>query len=207
VIGEASDGEEAVAAIVRLLPDLLLLEAEISKLNAIEVLERLALERVSVQTILLVPAAHGIRIEHAIGLGVRGVVLRSSATELLMKSIRCVLDGQFWLNRDTMTETMNVARQVSDSRFGLTKREKVLIAEITEGSCNKDIASKFSISEMTVKRHLVNIFDKVGVSSRLELAVFAMHHGLGQHYPSPQQVIAPLVAKKSARKLQTVRAV
>jgi DNA-binding NarL/FixJ family response regulator len=63
-------------------------------------------------------------------------------------------------------------------RFGLTKREMQIVPLIVAGCTNKDIAQQFSLSEDTVKHHLTNIFDKVGVSTRLELALFALHHKL-----------------------------
>ncbi len=64
--------------------------------------------------------------------------------------------------------------------FGLTPRELQIVAAVVEGRTNKDIGEKFSISEETVKRHLTNVFDKLGLSTRLELALFAINHGLSE---------------------------
>ena len=73
---------------------------------------------------------------------------------------------------------MNKRLQTQRKTFGLTPRELQIVAAVVEGCTNKDIAEKFSISEDTVKRHLTNIFDKLGTSNRLELALFAINHGL-----------------------------
>jgi DNA-binding NarL/FixJ family response regulator len=122
----------------------------------------------------------------ALQLGARGVVMKDAATEVLFKSIRCVMDGQYWVGREGVVNLVQTLRkmmaanneQASKKTFGLTKREFEIIGAIVGGYANKDIAREFKISEDTVKHHLTNIFDKVGVSSRLELALFAVNHKL-----------------------------
>jgi DNA-binding NarL/FixJ family response regulator len=114
------------------------------------------------------------------------VVLKETSTELLLKSIRTVVSGQFWVGREAVTDLVKVLRDLvpaagEESRrkaFGLTPRELEIVSAIVLGYTNKDIARKYSISEDTVKHHLTNIFDKVGVSNRLELALFAIEHRL-----------------------------
>ena len=77
--------------------------------------------------------------------------------------------------------------EISDiQRLGLTARERQIVAAILSGHTNKDIAQEFSISKETVKSHLSNIFDKLGVSNRLELALFAIHHQLGPEELGPR---------------------
>jgi len=177
-VGEAANGEEAFNATKKLRPDVLLLDDVMPKLSGMQVLQRLSEAHLRVQTILLVSTFNEFEVSQAIAHGARGIFYKSTATELLLKSIRCVLEGQVWIDRTTLA---GLVTHVGRSRHDLTVREKEMISAVASGSCNKEIACRFTISEKTVKRHLVNIFDKLGVSSRLELAVFAMHHGLGPH--------------------------
>src|SRR5262249_7134486 len=122
----------------------------------------------------------------ALSLGVRGVLLKDTATELLFKCIRTVVAGEYWIGRETVAE---LARHVSRNmkgrakaapsrRLELTDRERDVLAALVDGMGNREIARKFKISPVTVKHHLTNIFDKTGVSNRLELALFAVHHHL-----------------------------
>ena len=175
-VGEATNGEEAFHFATRLRPDVLLLDDLMPKLSGLQVLQRLADSQVRVRTILLMSAFSEFEISQAIARGARGIFYKSSGAQLLLKSIRCVLEGQVWIDRTTLA---GLVTNVGRSHHDLTDREREVISAVASGSCNKEIAGRFTISEKTVKRHLVNIFDKLGVSSRLELAVFAMHHGMG----------------------------
>jgi len=103
------------------------------------------------------------------------VVLKESPPELLLKSIKAIHAGEYWVGRDSLSTWARATQR----DYGLTPRELEIVSEIRSGKSNKDIAHHFSISEDTVKRHLSNIFDKLGVSSRLELAMFATTHNLG----------------------------
>jgi len=121
----------------------------------------------------------------ALRLGARGVVLKESATAVLFKCIRTVMAGQYWIGNEAVADLVKLVREITASapkrecpRNGLTPRELQVISTIVVGYSNKEIAHKFSISEDTVKHHLTNIFDKLGISSRLELATYAISHHL-----------------------------
>ena len=109
-------------------------------------------------------------------------MLKESASDMLFKSIRAVMAGQYWVVRSRIADLAAALRDLSASHpptrkhFGLTPRELEIIGVILGGYSNNDIATKFSISEKTVKHHLTNIFDKLGVSNSLELARVALHH-------------------------------
>jgi two-component system, NarL family, nitrate/nitrite response regulator NarL len=126
---------------------------------------------------------HGLEEEQS---GARGLVLKESATEVLLKSIRAVLADQYWIGREKVVDLVQALRDLTtsprdrppDKAFGLTPREREIIFAVVGGYSDKEIAQKFSLSEDTVKHHLTNIFNKTGVSNRLELAVAAIHHGL-----------------------------
>ena len=135
---------------------------------------------------MLTAAIERAQIVEALQLGARGIVLKESATQLLLKSIRSVMAGQYWVGNESVSDLVTTLRdlmvppreEARKKTFGLTPRELEIISAIVAGYTNKDIAEKFSISEQTVKHHLTNIFDKLGVSNRLELALFAVNHHL-----------------------------
>jgi len=186
VIGEASDGEEAVKLAHELKPDVLLLDLAMPRQPGLDALRELSAAATPVRTILLTVAIEKAQLVEALQLGARGVVLKETSTELLLKSIRSVVAGQYWVGREAVTDLVRVLRdlipaageEAKKKAFGLTPRELEVVSAIVLGYTNRDIARKFNISEDTVKHHLTNIFDKVGVSNRLELALFSIEHRL-----------------------------
>jgi DNA-binding NarL/FixJ family response regulator len=118
----------------------------------------------------------------AMRLGARGAVLKQSAAAILLKSIHRVHAGEIWLDNRITAEVIK-AFSASDSEPRRAKpvvsdREKQIIQLVAQGFRNKEIGERLFISEQTVKNHLHNIFDKLGVSDRLELALYAIHHRL-----------------------------
>jgi DNA-binding NarL/FixJ family response regulator len=184
VVGEAEDGDEAVRLSRSLLPDVLLLDLAMPGASGLDALNELATAPSSVKTIVLTAAIEKPEIVKALQLGAAGVVLKSSAPELLFKSVRAVMAGQHWIGREAVADLVQALRsypqtpQPPRSRFGLTARELEITSAVVSGFSNKEIAGKFDLSQDTVKHHLTNIFDKVGASNRLELALFAVHHRL-----------------------------
>jgi DNA-binding NarL/FixJ family response regulator len=152
-----------------------------------EALSRLGGNSGKVRTVLLVATIEKNQILEALLLGARGVVLKETATRQLFKSIRCVMAGEYWIGRESVSDVINTLCELSDAkpdrsdseRLGLSAREMQIVSTIVDGYTNKEIAQKYSISEQTVKHHLTSIFRKVGVSNRLELALFAIN----QHLP------------------------
>jgi two-component system, NarL family, nitrate/nitrite response regulator NarL len=114
----------------------------------------------------------------------RGVVLKQSATDLLVKSIHGVHAGEIWLDNRMTAEVMKAFSESLESGPRREKplfsdREKEIVRLVAQGFRNKEIGEKLFISEQTVKNRLHNIFDKLGVSDRrLELALYAIHHRL-----------------------------
>ncbi len=186
VIAEACDGIEAVEFVRKLKPEILLLDLAMPRRPGLEALRELSTNSVPVRVILLTAAAEREQIVEALQLGARGVVLKDCGTEVLMKSIRAVLGGEYWVGREPVSNLMQYLRGLMDSstkisrqrRFGLTPRELDIVSAVVAGYANKEIAEHFKISEDTVKHHLSNIFDKTGVSTRLELALFAVNQAL-----------------------------
>lgn len=185
IVGEASDGDEALKLVEKLKPDILLLNLLMPKKNGMEVLEALAKSGNGVRTIVLSAEAEGQEVSRAFELGARGLVLKDSAAATLFKSVRAVMAGQYWVGRKSVSSLIQTLKHYGDSassgkprNYGLTPREMEIIRAVVSGFPNKEIAHKFGISEQTVKHHITNIFDKLGVYNRLELTLFAFHHGI-----------------------------
>jgi DNA-binding NarL/FixJ family response regulator len=185
VVGAVSDGDEALPLVAALQPDLLLLDLAMPRMTGLVALRELKGQKTSTRILILTAAIERTDITAALQLGARGVVLKESASDVLFKSIHAVMSGHYWLGRKQVADLAATLREISASypaptrkHFGLTPRELEIIRVILGGYSNGDIATQFSISEKTVKHHLTNIFDKVGVSNRLELALFALHHKL-----------------------------
>jgi two-component system, NarL family, nitrate/nitrite response regulator NarL len=188
VIGEACDGSEAVKLARQLKPDIMLLDLSMPRMPGLEALKDLSTGTGAngVRVILLTAAAEKHQIVEALQLGARGVVLKDSATQLLLKSIHTVMTGEYWVGRESVSNLVQYLRTLVQSsgeeakqkKFGLTPRELEIVSAVVAGYSNKEIAEYFKISEDTVKHHLSNIFDKLGVSTRLELALFAVNQAL-----------------------------
>src|SRR5205823_7031946 len=134
--GEAADGEAALALAAKLKPDVLLLDLSMPKVHGLEVLRQLSRANLPMKTILLTASIEKHEITEALRLGARGIVLKDTATQLLVKSVRCVVEGQYWIGRDNVSGLIQ-ALQMADTApkqptdtYGLTPREREVITAI-----------------------------------------------------------------------------
>jgi DNA-binding NarL/FixJ family response regulator len=186
VVGDTSDGAEALKLAREQAPDILLLDAAIAGLAALRVLRDVRSSAPSVRTILLAAEAETPETVEALKLGARGVMRKDTPANLLLKAIRCVNAGQHWVRRDKISDVLqSLGKETSPWLNGplgrnlhITSRQIQIISAILHGGSNKDIAKQFGLSEDTVKHHLTHIFEKLGVCTRLELALFAMDYDL-----------------------------
>jgi two-component system, NarL family, nitrate/nitrite response regulator NarL len=183
IVGEASNGNEAIKLLAKLKPDILLLDLRMPEKDGLGVLEEINFDSMATRVIVLTAAEDDRDVVRAMRLGARGVVLKQSASDLLLKSIRKVSDGEIWLDNRMTAEVIDAFKKSSEAgqrreKPLLSDREKEIVQLVAQGFRNREIGEKLFISEQTVKNHLHNIFDKLGVSDRLELALYAIHHRL-----------------------------
>jgi len=184
VVGQAMDAPEAIRLAQSLRPDILLLDVAMPTVSGLEALQPLGEMSDGPRVILLTAAIDKSDIIRALQLGARGVVLKESATALLLRAIRIVMDGGYWVGRDSVSDLLIALQRLgpttepSAPAINLTARELQIVGLIVAAAGNKKIADTLNISEKTVKHHLTNIFEKLGVSNRLELALYASQHNL-----------------------------
>jgi two-component system, NarL family, nitrate/nitrite response regulator NarL len=192
VVAQAHDGRQVLDVLQQFEPDILLLDLKMPGLDGLATLQKLQSSRHRTKVIVLTASEDKNEFVQAMKLGTCGIVLKQSATELLIKSIRKVNAGEIWLDSHTTaavmrqfattTEDVSPAAPTAGGRERerslLSQREREIVSLVAQGFKNKEMAEKMFISEQTVKNHLHNIFDKLGVSDRLELALYAIHNNL-----------------------------
>jgi DNA-binding NarL/FixJ family response regulator len=187
VVAEARDGKEVLEVLDEHQPDILLLDLKMPGLDGLTALQKLQSSRTKTKVIVLTASEDKNQFVQAMKFGTCGIVLKQTATELLIKSIRKVHAGEIWLDSHTTAAVMRQFSSPMDSaplgnrdrdRSPLSQREREIVVLVAQGFKNKEMAEKMFISEQTVKNHLHNIFDKLGVSDRLELALYAIHKNI-----------------------------
>ena len=189
----ANNQEEVIPLVDSCKPKLVLLDLNIDLIDLCSLLDKIH-EKSEARSLIMSDDLESDRVMKVLRHGANGVVPRRTSPELFTKSITTVLAGHFWVSRAMITDFVRQIRknagaevQKSNSprmeeaetyRFGLTRREAQIIGALIDGQTNKDIARTFGISECTVKNHLTNVYDKLGVYNRVELVLFAMNHGL-----------------------------
>jgi len=189
VVGEATNGEEAVAMAGSLKPDLLLLDLNMPKKAGLEALRDLGAAVPNMRTVLLTVSIEKRQILEALQLGARGIVLKEAARTVLIEAVNTVMSGMYWINQHSVADVRHVIDELRPSNgsgtgkdLQLTPKETQIIGYIVEGCTNKDIARSLTTSEQVVKNHLGKIFDKLGVFNRLELALYAIDNGMARRH-------------------------
>jgi len=195
VVAQAQDGRQVLEVLQQLEPDILLLDLKMPGLDGLATLQRLQVSKGRTRVIVLTASDDKNEFVQAMKLGTSGIVLKQTATDQLIKSIRKVHAGEIWLDSHTTAAVIRQFVANEDAappppqplpgvpgrereRSPLSQREREIVALVAQGFKNKEMAEKMFISEQTVKNHLHNIFDKLGVSDRLELALYAIHNNL-----------------------------
>lgn len=182
IMGETHDAS-AAAGVREWSPDILLLGLNATGCCVMDTVRDVAAHGGGVRIIILADRLGAPDVATALRLGARGVLPKDSAPDQLFESIHAVMAGQMWVG-GAPTATMGASlKKLRGSlrrmkAFGLTCREIEIVKAVMAGGSTKEIAARSSITENTVKSHLAHIFNKMGVSNRVELVQFAAHHRL-----------------------------
>ena len=187
VVGLAANAPDGLAAATRERPDIILLDLDLGGQSALDFLPELAAAapnaRVLILTGVLDPDLH----RRAVRMGAVGLVLKERAAEVLMQAIEKVHAGEVWLERSLVASVLGQMTRGGQGQpdnpeqvkiATLTEREREVIALVGEGLKNREIAGRLYLSETTVTHHLTSIFNKLTLSDRLQLLVYAHRHGL-----------------------------
>lgn len=182
VVARCGDGDAALRAVRRRLPDILILDLRMPGRNGLAVLEEMKKEALQTRVVVLTAALDEDEVVEAIRLGVRGVVLKEMAPQLLVQCVRRVHAGGKWLERRSVVRALDkmIRREDGEREVGaiLTAREIEVMRLVAKGMRNKDIAKGLSITEGTVKIHLHNTYEKLNLDGRLALSLYAREKGL-----------------------------
>jgi NarL family two-component system response regulator LiaR len=182
VVGEACDGEEAVAQAEALRPDVILMDLVMPKLDGIEAISRIMVKLPSTRILVLTSFAADEKVFPAIKAGALGYLLKDSGPEELVGAIRQVHRGEPSLEpsiaRKVLLELSHPPTQKSLTVDPLTDRELDILRLVAQGCSNKEIALKLSLSELTVRTHVSNTLGKLHLASRTQAALYALQKGI-----------------------------
>ncbi|PKM66017.1 MAG: DNA-binding response regulator [Firmicutes bacterium HGW-Firmicutes-2] len=181
VVAQAGNGNETIEKIIEYKPDVVLLDINMPERNGLEVLTYLKQNDISANIIILTIHNEVEYLYKAVEIGVKGYVLKDSESDVLIRAIRSVYEGETYIQPNMASllfKKMNNDDSGAVHNTRLTKREVEVLKLITEGLLNKEIAHRLCISEKTVKNHVSNIFKKIEVSDRTQAAVFAIKNAI-----------------------------
>jgi DNA-binding NarL/FixJ family response regulator len=187
VVGDSGTLVEGLELISRLKPEIILLELNLAEVTGVDIISSLMHASEQSRIILVTGMSNPLVIQQVIEEGVLGVIFKTQTAEQLIKAIEKVNAGEVWLERSMIANVLSrlsrnnkPAKNNSeiDNINELSEREKQIVRLIGQGYKNKKIAAQLFISETTVRHHLTSVYNKLGVSDRLELLVYAHRCGL-----------------------------
>jgi two-component system, NarL family, nitrate/nitrite response regulator NarL len=189
VVGTACNCDEALEQIGKLVPDVILLDLDLGGKCSLDILPALLANGMS-RVLVLTGSGDQAMLDSAVRLGARGVVRKDASAELVLKAINKVHQGELWIDHEMLDrvfdefmhpKAMRKPDHEAEKKATLTVKERKIIGAIIEGrgALNKEIAKQIFISEHTLRNHLTSIYQKLNVSNRLELYVYAVKHQLG----------------------------
>jgi two-component system nitrate/nitrite response regulator NarL len=185
VVGSSATASGAIAALGELRPDVILLDLDLGGEDGLEWLPRILEAAPEARVLILTALRDRARDEEALRAGARGLVFKDAAPEVLLQAIRSVAGGALWFDPRLLAQPPVRAAPRPQGRttadpLELTPRERELVTLVAEGLRNEEVGRRLGITEKTVRNHLTAVFQKLGVSGRLELVVYAYAHGLAR---------------------------
>ncbi len=203
IVAQVESAANAITAVGRYAADIILFERGLSD-TPYEAVSNLLAVAPALKIVLVTTDPSESETCEFLRRGVRGIVTRSIAPDLLVRCIRKVYEGETWLDSRGVNWVIEAYRaQASQltsprARIKLNSKELQIISGVTQGLRNKDIAQEVGTTEQVVKNYLRKVYDKLGVSDRLELALYCMHHRLLESYSKPEASTEIIVGKAAA---------
>jgi DNA-binding NarL/FixJ family response regulator len=190
VVAEAGDGDEAVHCVLKHRPHMLLLDLALPRASGLDALRRLRSSGTTVHTVVLANEVTSAELVAALALGARGVLTKDVRLPVLFDCVRAVAQGNYWIGDEHLRNVVDAVQPVRTEpppapARTLTAREREIADAVGDGATNRDISETLKLSVQTVKNHLRNVFHKLGVSSRVELALHLVHRSAELQPPVP----------------------
>jgi DNA-binding NarL/FixJ family response regulator len=182
LVGEAGDGEEAVALCAERRPDVVLMDLEMPRVDGIEATRRIRAAQPATAVVVLTSFSDRDRILRAIDAGAAGYLLKDAGPDELARAVRAAARGDAPLDPKAARALLS-ARTTAAPADSLSEREREVLLMVAEGLANKQIARRLEISEKTVKAHLTSVFRQIGVTDRTQAALWAERNDLGRARP------------------------
>jgi DNA-binding NarL/FixJ family response regulator len=178
LVGSAADGSQAEALVRETVPDVVLMDLSMPKLEGVEATRRVLAARPETKVVVLTSFSDRDRIDAALAAGASGYMLKDSEPDELLRAIRAAAEGNTPLSPRAARTLLSERRDASPVA-ALSEREREVLGLVAGGLANKQIAARLGISEKTVKAHLTRVFRQIGVFDRTQAALWAQRHGLG----------------------------
>lgn len=179
VVGEACDGEEAVALARELQPDVVLMDLSMPGMDGTAATRQISASCPGTRVVALTSFSDRDRVMATLDAGAVGYLLKDAAPDEIIRAVRLAAQGLSPLDPRAAQVLLDARTRGSRPDFGLTPRESEVLVLLTAGLSNKHIALRLGISEATVKAHLTSVFSAIGVADRTQAALWAQRNGLG----------------------------
>ena len=181
IVGEASDGKEALSLCKKLKPDVVLMDLRMPNMDGLTAIEKLRAEQPNIAVVILTTFNEDELMLRGLQAGARGYLLKDTDRSTLFDTIRAAARGETLLKPEIMARVLsqaNTPKTISNETINLTERELEVLEAVARGERSKEVASHLGISERTVKAHLASIYSKLGVDSRAAAIAVAAQKGL-----------------------------